>query len=78
VKPGDKVHVATKLHQTFDNATVVSDDTVTLTLKVVDGPQLQYTQLYPIRWANIMYCYEQAQWDLEMSIMAARGDDDDD
>jgi len=60
---GDKVHVATKQHETFDNAEVVFDDGVTLIVETVDGSKLQFKERHELPWSDIMYCEEQAQWD---------------
>lgn len=67
MKPGDKVHVTTKQHQTFEG-TVVSDIDLVLTVRVVDGSKLQFVTEHIIPWPDVLYCYEQAQWDLERSL----------
>lgn len=77
MKAGDKVHIATKQHQTFDNATVIGNDHVTLVIRTVDGEHGQFEEVHALLWDNIMYCYEQAQWDLEQSLMQEEEDNDD-
>ena len=63
----------------FDNATVISDDGLDLTLLAQEGDHPRYIK---INWREVWYLYDQAQWELESQLAQARqveedGEDDD-
>jgi len=67
-KPGNRVHVSTKDHRTADNVEVVSDDGKVLVVRIEEGLHKKFIEDIRLPWSEIMYCYEQAQWDLECEI----------
>ena len=78
-KVGTKVHVITRDRRIFDNATVISDDGLDLTLLAMEMYHPRYIQ---INWREVWYIYDQAQWELESELAQSRqveedGEDDD-
>jgi hypothetical protein len=78
-KVGTKVHVITRDRRIFDNATVIGDDGLDLTILALDGERLQYIK---IKWCEVWNLYDQAQWELENELAQSRqfeedGEDDD-
>ena len=78
-KVGTKVHVITRDHRIFDNATVISDDGLVLTILVMERYHPQYIQ---INWREVWFLCDQAQWELESELSLSRqieedGEDDD-
>ena len=78
-KVGTKVHVITRGRRIFDNATVISDDGLDLTLLAMERYHPRYIQ---INWREVWYIYDQAQWELESELAQSRqveedGEDDD-
>ena len=63
----------------FDNATVISDDGLDLTLLAQEGDHPRYIK---INWREVSNFCDQAQWDLENELAQSRqveedGEDDD-
>jgi len=78
-KVGTKVHVITRDHRIFDNATVISDDGLDLTILAMERYHPRYIQ---INWREVSNFCDQAQWDLENELAQSRqveedGEDDD-
>jgi hypothetical protein len=78
-KVGTKVHVITRERRMFDNATVISDDGLDLTILAMESDRPQYIQ---INWREVWNLYDQAQWELENELAQARqveedGEEDD-
>ena len=76
---GDKVHVIIRDHRVFDNATVIGDDGLDLTILVIENDGPQYIK---INWREVWNLYDQAQWELENELAQSRqveedGEDDD-
>jgi hypothetical protein len=76
---GTEVHVTTKDHRMFDNAEVISDDGLDLTILATDGIHPLYIK---INWAEVWYLCDQAEWELESELAQPRqveedGEDDD-
>ena len=76
---GTKVHVITRDRRMFDNATVISDDGLTLTILALDDEPPRYIK---INWREIWSIFDQAQWELETELEQSRqveedGEDDD-
>ena len=76
---GTKVHIITRDQRIFDNATVISDDGLDLTILALDGERPRYIK---INWREVWYIYDQAQWELESELAQSRqveenGEDDD-
>ena len=78
-KVGTKVHVITRDRRIFDNATVISDDGLDLTILVMERYHPRSIQ---INWREVSNLCDQAQWDLESELAQSRqveedGEDDD-
>ena len=78
-KVGTKVHVITRDQSIFDNATVISDDGLDLTILVMEGDLPRSIQ---INWRAVWNLSDQAQWELENELAQSRqveenGEDDD-
>jgi len=78
-KVGTKVRVITRERRIFDNATVIRDDGLDLTILAMENNHLLYIQ---INWREVWYLYDQAQWELESELAQSRqveedGEDDD-
>ena len=78
MQAGDKVHVATKDHRSFDNATVISDDRVELVLEADNSLTAPSTIVVALQWSEIVFCEEQDQWNLEQSLLNEEEEDNDD
>ena len=78
-KVGTKVHVITRDRRMFDNATVISDDGLDLTILVLEGDR---PRTIKIKWREVWSHCDQAQWELESELAQSRqveedGEDDD-
>jgi len=74
-KPGEHVHAVTKRHETFDGV-VISDDSVTLTIRTTDGSRKQFVADWPLLWSAMMYVDTKEEWDLRCQIEHERSSDD--
>ena len=76
---GSKVHFATKKLATYDRATVISDDGKTLKVlaDVTLMPDLPVDTEVAIPWSDILYIYDQDQWELEVALSSDDGEDED-